>query len=349
MKILYHHRTRCTGADGTHIYGVIGGFEKLGHSVSIVSPAGCETAPEGDKVKNQSPDSRKGGLLVRVPRVLFELFELFYNVPLIRRLIRQQRGHKFDIVYERYAFMNLGGFALSRLFGVPLFLEVNFTSRTEVYPKRTGIFGALERWTERLIFRQAAIIIVISDNLKQDIAGCGIDGSKILVAPNAVEIENFIPHPAPEALKDQYGLNNSDKIIGFVGSFYPWHGLDFLLDTFKQVLREFSHVKLMLLGDGQTCSGLKERVKNENLAEKVIFTGRISHSQLADYLALFDIGVMPDSNEYGSPMKIFEYMAMERAVVAPRLGPIEAVITDKREGMLFKRGDPVESKNFVLS
>lgn len=348
MKILYHHRTRCTGADGSHIYGVAGGFEKLGHSVVIISPAGCVNAPDGRQAELAPSAANRGSLLTKAPRVLFEAFELFYNLPLIWRLAKQQARGRFDMVYERYAFMNLGGLFLSCFFGLPLFLEVNFTSRTEVYPKRTGIFGAIEKWIEHMVFKQAVIIIVISENLKQDIVGRGISGDKILVTPNAVELDNFVPGPAPEALRKQYNLSHGDKVIGFVGSFYPWHGLDFLLDAFKQVSLELNNVKLMLLGDGQLHSALKERAKNENLADSVIFAGRVSHSRLADYLALFDIGVMPDSNEYGSPMKIFEYMAMGKPVVAPRLGPIEAVITDNQEGMLFKRKDITEFKNILL-
>lgn len=346
MNILYHHRTRCTGADGTHIRGVAKGFEKLGHQLEIVSPRiwSGSNMKEKAKVKTQGKT-----YYLKIPRVLFEVLEILYNIPAFFRLFVLCATKRFDVLYERYAFLNLSGFLVSCMFKKPLFLEVNFTTRTQVHPKRTKVFSKLERYVENIVFQHATVIIVISDKLKNDISEHGINGEKILVLPNAVDIEQFQPTNVHKNIRFQYGINNGDKLIGFVGSFYPWHGLDFLIDSFKLVLEEYKTVNLMLIGDGQMCEGLKRRIAKEHLQERVIFTGSVDHESLADYIAIFDIGIMPDSNNYGSPMKIFEYMAIGKPIVAPRLKPIEAVINDEQEGFLFTQRKREELKRALIT
>ncbi|MFA5118284.1 MAG: glycosyltransferase family 4 protein [Candidatus Omnitrophota bacterium] len=339
MRVLYHHRTRCSGADGTHIKGVVQGFEKLGYQVDIISlgnyGGGCSQKADPEKAQQK----KKKSIFIRMPRFLFEFLELAYNLPACIHLLYYACIHRFDIVYERYAFLNLGGFCMSLLGKKPLFLEVNFTTQTTVYPKRTGIFSWLETAIERLVFRHAVIIIVISDKLKNDIAAMGVAFEKIIVLPNAVDIEKFKLECDPQEIRLRHGIQKGDKVIGFVGSFYPWHGVDFLLDAYKEVLAFRRDVRLLLIGDGQMSAKLKEQVAREGLNDYVIFTGPVSHDNLPGYLAAFDIGVMPDSNNYGSPMKIFEYMAMAKPIVAPRLSPIESVIVHGRQGLLFPQRD----------
>lgn len=343
MNIVYNHRTRCSGADGTHIKGVIKGFETLGHKVFIIAPKALSSEPNSNNKANKKP------LILNLPRVLFELLELLYNLPAFCRLYLGYRKNRYDLIYERYSFLNFSGYLLSRFTKSPLLLEINFTTKTQVYPIRTKIFISLARWLERIIFQHAKIIIVISNVLKKEISEWGINADKILVLPNAVELELFQPRDPMGNLKEQYKIDKNDKVIGFVGSFYPWHGVDFLIDTYQDILQEYDKVSLMLLGDGQMATLLKKRVQEMGLENKVVFTGRVPHDKLPDHIALFDIGIMPDSNNYGSPMKIFEYMAMEKPVVAPKLKPIEEVIENGQEGVLFTQRNKQELKEALLN
>jgi glycosyltransferase involved in cell wall biosynthesis len=342
MNIVYSHRTRCSGADGTHIKGVIKGFENLNNKVFVIAPKVSIGTVNSAKKNNNKP------VLLRLPRVVFEMLELLYNIPAFYQLHRGYRQHKYDLIYERYSFLNVSGFLLSRVMNIPLLLEVNFTTKTQVYPERTGMFKSLTRQLERAIFKKASLIIVISEVLKTEIANNGIEADKILVLPNAVDIEKFQPREPIAGLKTNYNMEKNDKIIGFVGSFYPWHGIDFLIDTYKELLPEYNGVSLMLLGDGQMAEQLKKQVQAEGLGKKVIFTGKIPHDTLPAYLSIFDIGIMPDSNDYGSPMKIFEYMAMGKPIVAPLLKPIAEVIENGREGILFKQRNKPELKKALL-
>ncbi|MBI4846002.1 MAG: glycosyltransferase family 4 protein [Candidatus Omnitrophica bacterium] len=344
MKLLYYHRTRCTGADGTHIKGVVKGFQQLGYEVNIFSPAGFDAEFKQSPVKFPVEKKHKNKLLLNLPRPVFESFELLYNIAAFFKLFFYMLRKKYDFIYERYAFLNLAGTAIAGIFKKPLFLEVNFTTKTEVYPKRSGFFSFLEKMFENNAFRRAALIIVISDELKESIACGGIEKGKIIVLPNAVNLEQFKNFEKSKKVMAELNLDEKEKIVGFVGSFYPWHGLDFLLDAFKMVLKDMKNVKLLLLGDGQMAEHLKARVEKEDMNGAVIFTGRVGQDFLQDYMSLFDIGVMPDSNDYGSPMKIFEYMAMKKPIVAPRLAPIVSVLEHGREGLLFEKKNIEEFK-----
>ncbi|MCK4810111.1 MAG: glycosyltransferase family 4 protein [Candidatus Omnitrophica bacterium] len=344
MKVMYHHKTRCSGADGTHIKGIVDGFKSLGYQVDVISYAGCNVDFESKKLSDK--DKR---IATKMPRILFEMLEVLYNIPAILRLVVYQIRNKYDIVYERYALLSMVGCFISIFFRKPLFLEVNFTTRSEIYPKRTGVFRFLESFLEHLIFKRAAIIYVISDHLKHDILSHGIDKEKILVLPNAVDIEHFKPMESDKKILDKYGITKKDRIIGWVGCFAPWHGLDLLLDSFKLLLEKNKDVKVMLIGGGQTYQVIKQRIKEEHLDERAIFTGRVLYDVLPAYINMFDIAVVPDAAAYTSPVKMFEYMAMQKPVVGPRLKNIKLVISDGQEGILFNRKDAEGLKNALIN
>jgi glycosyltransferase involved in cell wall biosynthesis len=104
-------------------------------------------------------------------------------------------------------------------------------------------------------------------------------------------------------------------------------------------MSEFPELMLLLVGDGALREDTAKLVQSLQLSDRVLFTGKVPHADVPDYIAVMDIGVMPESNVFGSPMKVFEYMAMECPPVAPRYGPLEEAISDGRDGLLFTPGD----------
>ena len=128
-------------------------------------------------------------------------------------------------------------------------------------------------------------------------------------------------------------------MIGFVGGFYPWHGLPLLVEAFARLVDRFDDLLLLLIGDGPERTTVERLVAERGLTDRVILTGKVDHEGLPAHLAAFHVGVMPDSNAYGSPMKIFEYMAMARPVVVPDYAPLLDAVTDGVEGRVFRRGD----------
>ena len=125
-------------------------------------------------------------------------------------------------------------------------------------------------------------------------------------------------------------------MIGFVGGFYPWHGVELLVKAVSRLEDKRNDIALLLVGDGPMKNSLQSLSAEILKSTKVIFTGEVISEQLPCYIKTMDICVMPHSNAYGSPMKVFEYMAMEKPVIAPRLGPLEDVLRNDENGLLFE-------------
>src|SRR5262249_43405581 len=145
------------------------------------------------------------------------------------------------------------------------------------------------------------------------------------------------------AVHARYGLGTA-IVIGFVGSLKPWHGVDLLLEAFAD-LRD-KQLRLLIVGDGPQAETLRSRAMAPDLAGTVVFTGQIPHTQIGAYLAAMDIAVAPyrapgpdEGDFYFSPLKVFEYMAAGRPVVAPRLGQIREVVEHGQHGLLYPPDD----------
>jgi glycosyltransferase involved in cell wall biosynthesis len=124
-----------------------------------------------------------------------------------------------------------------------------------------------------------------------------------------------------------------------VGLFVPWHGLLFLLDVFEKLVERYESLHLVLVGDGPERAVVEQNVRARELSGKVTLTGYVAHDSVPDFVSAFDAAVMPDSNEHGSPMKIFEYMGMAIPVVAPSYAPIQEVLRDGENALLFEPRD----------
>lgn len=341
MNILYHHRTQGTGAAGHHIREMVKAFRKHGYAVDILSPPGVKNLSEentGSQKKNR----------YLIPQIVFELLEIGYNLIDFVRLASRLKKKRYDFIYERYSIFYIAGILAAQRTGIPIIIEVSFTSKTSVYPKRTRISSSLACAVDKFIFNRACGIVVVSNVLKDSlIKDFGVAEEKILVLPNAVDIDLFNPIMHNGAIKSAYRLK-SKQVVGFVGGFYPWHGLDLLIDAALEVTKVLPDTKFLLVGDGPEKKRLENIVAQNHLKDSVIFTGSIPYAKVAEHISSFDIGVMPDSNDYGSPIKIFEYMAMDKPVLAPRIGPIEEVIDDGKDGLLFTRHSKEELSRAIV-
>jgi glycosyltransferase involved in cell wall biosynthesis len=128
-------------------------------------------------------------------------------------------------------------------------------------------------------------------------------------------------------------------VIGFVGGFYPWHGLSLLVEAMVILKKQKQDVNCLLIGDGPELAKIKSKIAQLGLENYFTFPGRIAHHELARYVEQFDIGIMPDSNNYGSPMKLFEYMAAGIPFVAADYSPIVEITTN--QGELFEKKNVV--------
>ncbi|MCK5345012.1 MAG: glycosyltransferase family 4 protein, partial [Candidatus Heimdallarchaeota archaeon] len=260
-----------------------------------------------------------------------------------------------DIVIFRAQPYSFSLVLLLKMMKIPLILEVNSSAAHEFrfYDKGHFRMPFVIETLERINFKAADAITVVSENLKKYlIAIYKIHADKIIVNPNGADPEKFneeVMAKDPELVR-HHNLEGK-LVLGYVGGFYSWHSLDGLIDVFKEIVGASeggSNLVLLLVGDGPERSNIDEKVHALGLEEKIIFTGKINYEKLPHYMALMDVGVLPNSTTYCSPLKIFEYMIMGKAVVAPDYGPINAIITNRDNGMLFDHRDIYTIKSLLI-
>ena len=336
MRIIYHHRTRSTDAQRIHILEMVHAFEELGHQVRIVSLVPTDRAQHDANRDAGNPLWQR--LARRIP-FAYEMVQLGYNAIGIPMLLAKVLRGKADFIYERYSLFNFTGVAVARLCGVPIMLEVNSPFALEQARDKDIRLQRLAQWTEKVTCNLATRIIVVSTPLKSIMAASGVAPGKIEVMTNGVRLEHFAPQPPSEDLRRSLGVAPGDVVVGFVGWFRRWHGIEMLLEAFQKSGLAGRGVKVMLIGDGQAMAGLRQYVKDNRLDGSVIFTGPVPHSSVPPYLDLIDIAVQPAANEYCCPMKILEYMALGKPIVAPRQENIQELLREGEEAQFFRAGD----------
>jgi glycosyltransferase involved in cell wall biosynthesis len=349
LAVLLHHRTQGQGVEGVHLLGVASALRSLGCRVDIASPPWVsvgESPASTAAPRRRAPSWKR--LSEVLPEAVFEVMELLYNVYCFIRLRRRLRSASYGFIYERYALFNIAGVLAAGRSNTPLLLEVNYTADSPLYRKRIRLLAPLARATERFVFRRASGFLAISTPLQVELQRAGVPPHRIALTPNAADPGAFHPGISGASVRARLGLGER-PILGFVGGFYPWHGVGMILDALGAIQASVPDVSALLIGDGPLRATLERRAEAEGLADRIRFVGWISHDALPEYIAAFDIALMPDSNEYGSPMKVFEYMAMEKPVVAPRLGPLEDAIIDGEVGLLFPRGEAQGLGNAILT
>ena len=337
MKILYHHRTQGTGAEGIHITEIINCFKKLGHDVYVVSPPGVdlELAAGANPFEKKKSRIAKGMHFISraIPQFLFEILEILYNIVSYCKLWYTTKKNKIDFIYERHSFFAFAAVRLAKKRNIPIIVEVNELAGKKRIRKQ--VFTKLAKKYEMYVFKNASAIIVVSDFLKNIIKEYGIDQNKIIVMPNAVDCKKFTSKGLRDELRNRYKINKKGIVVGFIGWFVHWHNIELLIDVFSDISHQ-KDVYLCLIGDGVLRGQLKTRARDRGVESKVIFPGAVAHENVPDYIDMMDICVIPESNNYRSPIKMFEYMAMAKPVVAPKIEPIEDILVDNVNGVLFE-------------
>ncbi len=348
MNILYHFRTQGSGAEGVHIAGIATAFERLGHRVIFSSPTGID--PRATAGENPFAKKDRRGFLARVaasaPAFVFELLEIAYNAAAYVRNRAALTRENCTLIYERHAFFLCATAFLAQHRRIPLVVEVNELAGDERVRAAPWLLP-LARLADRFTFRRASLIVVVSPHLQRRIAALGIASGKILVLPNAVSAASLDTPADGVPVRARHGCADT-VVIGFVGWFVAWHRLDNLLTQFATLATQHPNVRLLLVGDGPLREALAAQSATLGIGKRVIFTGSVPHAEIPAHFAAMDICVVPHSNEYRSPIKLFESMAGARAVVAPRTEPIAQVITDGVNGLLFDPHNPESLREVLL-
>jgi glycosyltransferase involved in cell wall biosynthesis len=337
MKILYHHRTASKDGQAVHIEEMIAALRKLGHEVRIVAPASGEEGQMGGGV----------GWVQRMrnalPRALYELLELGYSWVAYRRLVAAADDFKPDLIYERYNLFLLAGLMLKRRRGIPLLLEVNSPLVHERSLHSGGLaLKRLARWAEGKAWRGADYVLPVTRVLGEHVRAYGVPAERIVVIPNGINEEHFAAAPSPEQAKAERGLAGK-LVLGFTGFVREWHGMDRVIRWMAGPTAP-THAHLLVVGDGPVRDELEQLARTLGIADRVTFTGVIHRDQVPAWVASFDIALQPAVVSYASPLKLMEYLALAKAVVAPRTPNLCEVLEDGENALLFeeKEADALE-------
>jgi glycosyltransferase involved in cell wall biosynthesis len=331
MKILYHHRIRSKDGQYVHVEELVHAVRSAGHEVVIVGPG---------RVQQETFGADAGAvawLRKALPQMLYELLELGYTIPAFFRLLRAARRERPDVIYERYNLFFPAGAWVKSLLRLPLLLEVN-APLLEERSKFGGLaLKGLGAWSERYAWRTADWVMVVTDVLGARVRAAGVPPERVVVIPNGINRERFGLAPVPEAAKRALGLQ--DKcVLGFVGFIREWHGIEHVIE-FLAAERD-PHLHLLMVGEGPARQSLEATAERLGVRSQVTFTGTIDRDRVANYIAAFDIALQPAVVEYASPLKLFEYLALGKAIVAPRTPNIMEILADGQNALLFDRANP---------
>src|SRR5438093_11389995 len=277
-----------------------------------------------------------------------ETSALSYNLPFIlaaRKLLTKRRAR---MLYQRHGRFVVAGAVLSRLLRVPLVLEYNGSEDWIAEHWDPSRFRSWLRLCEAFSLAAASLIVVVSETLREELLSRGIPSERILVNPNAVDPETFRPRCGGEQLRCQIGFGPVDVVVGFLGTFSYWHGIPVLQEAIHQLLEPphpAGQLRFLLVGEGPLRGELRQSCAEYERAGEVVLAGPVLHDQVPAHLDASDILVSPhvpmlDGKPFfGSPTKLFEYMAMGKAIVASDLGQIGCVLRHRETAWLVPPGD----------
>ena len=268
---------------------------------------------------------------------------------LTRRLNEVVKIVKPDILHAHSPALNaLPALRVARSLNIPIVYEVRaFWEDAAVdhgTSKEWGVRYRLTRALESYALKRVDAVTTICEGLRNDILGRGILPKKVTVIPNAVNIENFnIGEEADLQLAEDLGLNNK-ILLGFIGSFYAYEGLNILLQALPKMLAQNQDIRILLVGGGPQESKLKTLAIQLGIENKVVFTGRVPHDQVQRYYNLIDILVYPRLKmrltDLVTPLKPLEAMAQGKLLMASDVGGHLEIIQDEKTGVIFKSDNP---------
>ena len=276
---------------------------------------------------------------------------------LTKRLEEVAREVKPDILHAHSPALDaIPALRVGKKLGIPVVYEIRAFWEDAAVDHGTsrewGLRYRLTRALETYAIKRVDAVTTICNGLRKDILARGVAADKVTVIPNAVDIDKFsVSGELDEALKQRLGLGNA-RVLGFLGSFYAYEGLDLLLAALPKILAQAPDVRVLLVGGGPQEENLKALAQALGIADKVVFTGRVPHTEVPRYYDLVDVLVYPRLSmrltELVTPLKPLEAMAQGRLLAASDVGGHHELIRDGETGVLFKAGDADDLAATVL-
>jgi len=322
---------RAQAADGLEVRGITG----LRHEADGPDDEMCE------RLRFHRSRGRAGGL-----PLLSEWHEVSAHRDAIVRLARDWRP---DVLHAHSpALSGLAAVRAGRQLGIPVVYEIRAFWEDAAVGNGTGSEGSakyrLTRALENAVVKRADAVFTICEGLRDDLVARGFAPDKVGISPNAVDLDQFgTPAPRDPALAERIGLRDG-PVIGFIGSFYPYEGLDDLIAALPMLRQSHPDAQLLLVGGGQDDAALRAQADASPARDAIVFTGRVPHDEVAHYYALIDVLAFPRKKsrltDLVTPLKPLEAMAQGRIVAASEVGGHRELIVDGETGVLFPADDP---------
>lgn len=334
-----------------HVRELSGALAALGHDLMILTPRVGGDRPAGFAVPVcelplDPADRTTYGLLQSEAgageAVAKEVRSLLYVASLRYRALEELRRFDPHIIYERYSLFGTAGLALSRALGVPLLLEVNAPLSEEQAAHRQLAFGEAARGLESEVLCSADGVIAVSQELGRWLAGVGVAPERVTVMANGVDVGRFGAGALErDRMRRMLGLTGK-QVVGFAGTLKAWHGVETLVRAVAMLHGRGLAPHLLVVGEGPERGNLMELAGREGIRRAVTFTGAAPHEEMPAYVAAMDVATAPYAHTEGfyfSPLKLFEYMAAGRPVVAADAGQIHECVRHGETGWLYPPGN----------
>lgn len=331
-----------------HTKGIVEAFARDAKNVCICSP---------DKFDYIKEDV--GYILVNPNEMMSyghgELADLEYNDLLIPTLVERYQNQKPSFIYQRYGLNNYTGAYLAKKLNIPFVLEYN---GSEIWMSHNWggklHYESTAQKIETANFKAADLIIGNAESMIDELVSYGVEKDKICIIPNGVDASRFTPELEGSAIRSQLGFAKDDVVVSFIGTFGPWHGAEVLAQTISRVCANDPHVRYLFIGGGGSYEQVKEIVKSSGYEDRVMMIGFVPQLEAPLYLAACDILVSPQIPNpdgtpfFGSPTKLFEYMAMGKAIVASDLDQMGRILQDNKTALLSIPGNVESLSNAIV-
>jgi glycosyltransferase involved in cell wall biosynthesis len=330
LRILYSHRTQSRDGQFVHIQELICALRALGHVVDIVEPRHVKSLRLGDEPRLTR------NIKKYIPRFAYELMELAYNIPEFLSLVVACRTRRPDVLYQRANLYMVSGLLCARLFDLPYLLEVNAPLTEERRRFGNLRLAALAGRMERAVWRAADHVLPVTHVLGRKIIHAGVLPQRITVVPNGVDLEKFTVR-AQSSLRRSLSLDGK-LVLGFVGFVREWHHADAIVELLSgSDLPANAH--FLIVGDGPVTSALLDQARRQGVGDRLTITGIVPREDIAQFIDCFDVAVQPHVVAYASPLKLLEYMALGRAIVAPATENIRELLVHEGNALLIEPED----------
>jgi len=347
-------------AGTTHVIELANNLSKLGHEVFLFSRG---------LYKNEIKETKFN--YINIPSIRFKRIETVLIFPLFTaiKMVKYNHKYKFDVIYQRHG-SYVGHVLFEKLINVPIVTEFNDLAEPESIEMLSNsmhrkimkfikmLLSGYQKFLVKKTMEYSAGFRSVTENIKKDLQRkYNIEGEKITVIANGANTELFKPL---DKLKCRRLLNlpENENIICFVGTFYSFFGIEYLIESMPIILEKIQNATLLIVGDqestdtGEYKQGLIRNVKKLDLDNDILFTGAVPYEEVPKYINASDVCVAPfpkkKIEKCGlSPLKIYEYLACEKPTVASRISGLE-FIEEQNAGILVEPENPKELAKAII-